>query len=364
MNLKVDREILLNGLTVVYGAINERSSLPILSNILIEASKNRLYLTATNLDMGILYNLPADIIEEGSTTIPARRFFDIVKQTQDGELFVASKKNNAVTVECDKSFFKMMGLPKEEFPKIPEFQDEATFTINQGSLKNMLNLTSFAVSQDETRYVLNGVLFFINENSITLVATDGRRLAVAYDLTGQKEKPTKCEKKVIVPTKTMQELNRVLKDDGDIEIALKNNQAAFKMDDIKIISRLIEGEFPGYETVIPDKIGGIKINREELISSVRRVSIFTTPDSAGIKFDISKNKIIIYKQSPDMGEARDEIDIEHNGGNLTVGFNPSYIIDVLKSLSDDEIELEINGPDKPAVIRKEGYTYVVLPMQL
>lgn len=363
MNIKVNREILVNGLNIVYGAVNERSSLPILSNILIDALKNKLYLTSTNLDIGILYELPADVIEEGSITIPAKRFFDITKQTQEDEIFVTSKKNNSITIESPKSFFKMMGLPKEDFPKIPEFQEGIVFIVNQGTLKNMLRLTSFAVSRDETRYALNGILFSISKNNITLVATDGRRLAVTHAAEKQNENIAADIKKVIVPSKTITELNRILKDDGDVQITIKDNQAEFNIENIKIISRLIEGEFPNYNSVIPEKKDGIKINRDVFISSIRRVSIFTTQDSAGIKLDISKNKIVIYKQSPDIGEAREEIDVEYNGGNMTVGFNPDYIIDALKNIIDDEIELELNGPDRPAVIRREGYTYIVLPMQ-
>lgn len=361
MNIKVDREALLNGVHVVYGAVNERSSLPILANMLLKATKNTLCMTATNLDIGISYKIDIETADEGSIAIPAKRFFDIVKETTEPELLITSKKNNIVMIECGRSFFRMMGLPKEEFPKIPEIRDGIDFIINQSALKEMLNLTIFAISQDETRYVLNGVLFHIDNNKLSLVATDGRRLAVASSSLSQS---SGHKKGIIVPAKTVYELNKILKNEGRVEFMLSDNQALLKMDNIEIASRLIEGEFPNYENVIPNKKEGLRVDREMLLSSLKRVSIFTTQDSAGVRFDISKNRLVISKQSPDIGEAKDELDIGYAGDEMAIGFNPNYIIDVLKNLTDDEIEFELNGPDKPGAIRKEGYTYIVLPMQL
>jgi DNA polymerase-3 subunit beta len=224
-------------------------------------------------------------------------------------------------------------------------------------------MTHFSISHDETRYVLNGALFLFKDNKITIVTTDGKRLSL---IRKDVNKTTPMDSSIIVPSKTIYELARVLKDDGDVKITLGENQIKLELENITIISRLIEGEYPNYEQVIPKEVKEkMVIQREQFLLGVRRAALLTTQDSQSIKIDLLKNKMIISKANPNIGEAKEEIDVAYKGIDLTIGFNPSYLTDVLRVVPKDEVEIEILGPDKPLVIRIEDwYVYLVLPMQL
>jgi len=363
MQFETKKDAFLKVLQTIQNAISTKNTLPILSNLLMETSEDNIKITATDLDIGISSILPIKPKEQGSITIPAKKLIDIIKELPDNDISVLLKKNNIVFIDCDKAHFKIVGLPKEEFPQLPAFKDKEIINIPQKLLKEMISLTSFAVSHDETRYVLSGILFVIKDKYIRLVATDGRRLAFMEKALQDK---AAAEKKVIIPSKTLNELYRVLNDEGSVKIIFGENQVFFDIGSTKIISRLIEGEFPNYEQVIPKEIKQkIKIKREDFLSATRRASIFTDQDSLAVKLEISKDKMIISKSVPYMGEAREELNIEYNGKNLTVGFNPMYLIDVLKSLNQEEIEFQIEDADKPGVIRMgQEYVYVVLPMQI
>ena len=364
MKFKVSKNDIVKVTQRVQNAISSKTTLPILSNILLEIEKGALKITATDLDIGISSTIPVDIEIEGAITLPAKKFMDIIKELPDAdEISIATKKNNVAIIQCDKIVFKIIGLPKEEFPHPPKFKDSDTITLPQQFLKNMLSITGFSVSRDETRYVLNGVLFIVRDKTIKLVATDGRRLAVVEkDLPEKKE----IDKQIIIPTKTIQELIRLLGEEGDIKIVFDENQALFDLGDTVIISRLIEGEFPNYEQVIPKELEEkVLVDKKTLLSAAKRASILTNQDSLAIKVDISKDRMAISKNTPYMGEVREEFDVAYKGKNLSVGFNPSYIIEVLRNIEGDDVELELTDNDKPGVIRMGNeYVYVVLPMQI
>jgi DNA polymerase-3 subunit beta len=275
---------------------------------------------------------------------------------------INTKKNNSIVVETQACQFKIMGLPREEFPKLPEFQNKEVIRVNQGDLKHLLGLTSFAVSADETRYILNGILFKINKNTLTCVATDGKRLAIADQKTKQ---DAEKDISLIVPIKTIHELNRNLKQEGDVSIVLGNNQVMFDLGAVVIISRLIEGEFPDYRQVVPPvSENKVKVGREEFLLAVKRASLLATPDYQAIKLEIFKDKVVVSKSTPDIGESREEVVVDYKGKEMVIGFNPAYFIDVLKNLPDAGIELELTDSEKPGVIRAPGYVYIVLPMRL
>ncbi len=363
MKIKTEKEPLSKAIQAFQNIISTKATLPILSNFLIETQKDKIHMVATDLDVGISLNLPVEIIEEGSITVPAKRFSDIVRELPEGQIDITVRKNNSISIESQRCFFKLMGLPKEEFPKLPKLHEKESITLNQQLLKNMLNLTSFAVSRDETRYILNGVLLVAKGKGIRFVATDGRRLAL---IEKELESPGEFKKEVIIPIKAVQELIRNLQDEGLVKITFGENQISFQFDSMVLVSRLIEGQFPDYEQVIPkegkDKIA---IDREKFLWAAKRVSILTSPDSQSIKLDLFKDKLIFSKNSPDMGEAKEEIDIQHKGEEVSVGFNPQYLIDVLKSLKEEAVSLELTGPESPGIIRaQENYIYIVLPMQL
>jgi DNA polymerase-3 subunit beta len=255
-----------------------------------------------------------------------------------------------------------LGLAAEEFPRLPEFKDKRVIKLEQAILKQMLNLTSFAVSIDETRYILNGILFKIQKDNLILVATDGKRLAVIEKKLKQE---TDKEVDIIVPIKTIQELNRNLKEEGELSLVIGDNQALFDLEKVVVISRLIEGEFPDYQQVVPSPSENkFKINREAFLLAIRRAALLSTPDYQAVKLEVFKDKIVVSKSTPDIGESREEVSTEYPGKEMVIGFNPDYLIDVLKNLSQENIEFEITGSEKPGVIRTDGYIHIVLPMRL
>jgi len=362
MKFKIEKSVLLEGIQIVQNVITPKSALPILVNILIETQNDTLRLTATDLDIGISCVIPVDVQEQGAITIPAKRFNDIIRELPQDIVQVTTKKNNLVFIETDTCQFKIMGITKEEFPKLPEFKDKEVVRLEQATLKKLLHLTSFAVSYDETRYILNGILFQIIKNKLTLVATDGKRLAIIEHAI---KEDIEKEVRIIIPIKTIQELIRNLKEDGELSLILGHNQVLFDLGNTVVISRLIEGEFPDYKQVIPPIVENkIKINREQFLLAVRRAALLATPDYRAVKLEVFKNKMVVSKSTPDIGESREEVAMEYQGKELVVGFNPAYLMDVLKNLDDEKIEIELQDTEKPGVVRLNGYVYIVLPMRL
>jgi DNA polymerase III subunit beta len=362
MKFKVEKGVLLSGIQIVQNIITTKAALPILSNVLIESLDSQIRLTATDLDIGISCVIPVDVQEAGAITLPAKRFSDIIKELPLDDVNITTKKNNLVVIETDVCQFKIMGLAREDYPKLPEFKDKEVIRIEQSGLKQMLSLTSFAASFDETRYILNGILFKIHKNTLTLVATDGKRLAI---MEKKLQKEVDKDISIIIPIKTIHELNRNLKEEGELSITLGSNQVLFDLGNVVVISRLIEGEFPDYRQVIPAvSANKIKVNRGELLLAVKRASLLSTPDYQAVKLEAFKNKLVISKTTPDVGESREEVAVEYQGKEMVIGFNPTYLIDVLKNLNDEAVELEITDSEKPGVVRMNGYVYIVLPMRL
>lgn len=362
MKLKILKSELVKNIQNVQNIISSRTNLPILANVLIEADRDEVKLTSTDLDIGIISIFKSEIEEPGAITVPAKRFSDIIKELPDEDILITTMKNNSMSIKCGKCFFKILGLPKEDFPKLPDFRKDPHVVIDQAVLKKMLSMTCFAMSRDETRYVLNGALFLFKAEHLIIVTTDGKRLGLIKKETG-KDTPDKA---IIIPSKTIYELNRVLGEGGQIKLTFSENQVRFESENITIISRLIEGAFPDYEQVIPQESKEkIVVQREPLLLGIKRAALLTTQDSQSIKIDVLKNRLVISKSNPNIGEAREELETSYGGHDIAIGFNPSYLIDVLKVVPKDEIAIEISGPDKPAVIRVDDwYVYLVLPMQL
>lgn len=362
MIFKTSQENLLAGIQTVQNIVSSKSTIPILSNILLETKGAKLKLNTTDLDIGISCEIPVDIIEEGAITIPAKRFGDIVRELPSGDITLSVKKNNQVDIEGKQCRFKLGGLPKDEFPKFPEFKDKEAIQIDQATLKEMLRLTSFAVSHEESRYVLNGILIEISDNILRIVATDGRRLAKI-----EKKLPAVIKKEitVIIPIKAVQEISRNLQDEGTISLIVGVNQVLFDINGVLIVTRIIEGEFPNYNQVIPKPAKNrIKMSTQDVLSSIRRANLLSTPDFQAVKFEIFPNKLVISKSTPDIGESREVIPVEYDGEEMMVGFNPQLLIDFLKNINDEQIYMEILGTDKPAVMRLQDYLYLALPMRI
>lgn len=362
MKIKLTKDQLLAGIQVVQNIVSPKATLPILSNMLLETKNNILKLNTTDLDIGISCELPVNIYEEGAITIPAKRFSDIVRELPSGDIIIHARKNNQVEIEGEQCRFKLIGLPKEEYPKFPEFKDKEAIRIKQADFKEMLRLTVFAVSHEESRYVLNGLLLEVAGDTIRVVATDGRRLAkIERKLVQSSNK----EISVILPVKAVQEISRNLKDTGEITFITGTNQVLFDIDGTLIATRIIEGEFPNYKQVIPKEIPTkVKVNREDLLAAIRRANLLSTPDFQAIKFELFKDKLVVSKSTPDVGESREEVKVEYGEAELIVGFNPQYLIDVLKNINDEIIPMEFQGSDKPCVLRVNDYLYLALPMRI
>ncbi|MFH1208529.1 MAG: DNA polymerase III subunit beta [Candidatus Omnitrophota bacterium] len=365
MEIKVQKSELLKKITLgVSIAASKPSTLPILNNFLLETQKDgKLKIVATDMEVGISTLLPVEVLREGSVTVPARKFFDIIKELPEGNVEISVTKNNTINIKAGKSSFKILGLDKEEYPKLPEFVLEGAIEVEQAVIKESLLLTSFAISHDETRYVLNGVLLCIQGNQIRFVATDGRRLAFY-----KKETKQKSGKNVemIIPSKTIHELLKLLGWENTVKIVCAQNKVIFCFEDTYLTSSLIEGNFPNYDQVIPkEEKTQVQANREEFLQAVRRASLLTSPEAPALKFDFIKSKIIVSAKTPNMGEAKEELAADFKGEEITIGFNPGYFLDVLKNLSDENISISLTSPDKPGLIRgREGYLYVIMPMQL
>ncbi len=362
------KDAFLKSLGSCVSVINTRNALPILSNLLIETQgKDKVKITGTDLEIGVSSKTQATILEEGAITAPAKKLYDIIREMPAGEVNFNVTKNNSIHIssgsETKGSQFKIMGIPKDDYPKLTIYSLEKALTLPQKTLKECLSLTTFAISHDEARYVLNGAFFIVKNNELKVVSTDGRRLAY---ITKEIQNHSQQSLEVIIPSKTINELLKILEEEGEVKILLEKNQIIFDFGDIYIISRLIEGHFPNYEQVIPkEEKARAKIGRDMLLQAVKRASLLTSQDAQAVKIEFIKNKIAISSRSPNLGEAREECPADLNGEAVMVGFNPSYLIDVLRNVDVNEVTLSLGGSDKPGVVRgKEGYLYIIMPMQL
>lgn len=361
---------LLKGVQSVQAIISNRVSLPVLANILLETQKDNLKLAATDLEVGIKTEIPVEIIKEGSITIPAKMLFDIVRELPAQDIQIEVTPEYKVILSCGKIVFKIMGLPKDEFPIIPDFKEENAFDISTTILKNMVQKTIFAISNDETRYVLTGVLLQTSNNAIEMVATDGRRLA--YINGGKTGKSIKNKLDVVIPSKALREINRLIgeKEDGKnmVKIELTENQISYKFGSTILVSRLIEGKFPNYKQVIPKEHSTeLVLDTAKFLSAIKRVSLLAPEKAESIKLELANNKAIISSMAQGLGEAQEEMEIEYKGNKFEAAYNPKYLIDVLKNITTANIIIELSNPMSPGVIRPqsdEEYLYVIMPMRL
>ena len=363
MKFSVSKEKLLAGLQTVQNVVSTRTTLPILSNVLLRAADGKVHLTTTDLDVGVSGAFDAQIEKPGATTLPARRLANIVRELPAAEVEIDIDSKNVASIRCGQSFFKILGLPEEEFPPLPKFEDAKTFTIPQQALRDALKKTSYAISTDETRYVLNGILFSFKENKLTMVATDGRRLALV-DL--EVEFPRSQEVEIIVPTKCVTELGRLLGDEGDAKMSVGENQVAFEIGGTLLVSKLIEGNYPNYRQVIPGEAKErITLEREMFLNAVHRVSLLSSEKSNSVKLVFTKNNIEIAANTPDVGEARESLAVAYKGRDFSIAFNPEFLQAPLRALPNDEIFLDLIDEMSPGVIKIQSpFLYVLMPMRI
>ncbi|HEY2800726.1 MAG TPA: DNA polymerase III subunit beta [Chthoniobacterales bacterium] len=363
MKFSVTKEKLLECLQQVQNVVSTRTTLPILSNVLLQANGNEVRLTTTDLDVGVRGSFEAQVEKEGATTLPARRLFTIIRELPSSEISFDIDGKNAASIRSGQSFFKILGLPEEEFPPLPKFDDSKVVTIRQKDLRDGLKKTSYAISTDETRYVLNGVLFSFKDNKLTLVATDGRRLAMLdIDL----EFPRSHEADIIVPTKAVTELQRLLTDEGDVRVSVGSGQISFDLNNTLLVSKLIEGNYPNYKQVIPAEMKErVTLERETFLNSLRRVSLLASDKSNSIKLNFTKNNIDITANTPEVGEAKEALPVAYKGREFSIAFNPEFLMAPLRNLAEDEIFLDLIDEMSPGVIKIQSpFLYVLMPMRI
>ena len=367
MNLTITKDQIIAGLQAVQNVVSTRTTLPILSNVLIRAEGSHVELTATDLDVTVACKVEAKVVKPGATTLPVKKLFGIVRELQ-GEIEIETDEKNLSSIRSGSSYFKIHGLAADEFPPLPKFKDEKKVSLSQENIRGMIRKTSFAVSTDESRYVLNGIFISLKEGKMTFVATDGRRLALVDEEVDISEKSAG---EFIVPAKAVNELNRVLQDKGDVELKFGENQASFALKNetgfsVLLITKLIEGNYPNYRQVIPgeakERIG---VGREELVQALRRAEIMTSEKANSVKLAFGKNLLTITANSPEVGEARETMAINYKGKELAIAFNPRYLIDPLNALTEDEVFIELIDELSPGVVKINGpFLYVVMPMRL
>ena len=363
MKFSVSKEKLLEGLQTVQNVVSTRTTLPILSNVLLHASEGLLRLTTTDLDVGVCGSVEAQIDKPGATTLPARRLATIVRELPASEIHVEVDSKNVASIRCGQSFFKILGLPEEEFPPLPRFDDAKEFKLAQKDLRDGLRKTSYAISTDETRYVLNGILFSFKENKLTMVATDGRRLALV-DI--EVEFPRSHEVEIIIPTKCVTELARLMGDQGDVKMKVGENQVAFEVDGTLLVSKLVEGNYPNYRQVIPAEARErVTLERELFHNAVHRVSLLASDKSNSVKLVFSKNNIEIAANTPDVGEAHESLPVTYKGKDFSIAFNPDFLMAPLRNLPNDEVYLDLIDEMSPGVIKiQTPFLYVLMPMRI
>lgn len=368
MKITIAKEHLLNGLQAVQNVVGSRTTLPILSNVLLNARGDRLELTATDLDVTISCTVPATVAAEGAATIPVKKLFGISRELGSPEIDLETDDKNYCSVRAGASFYRIHGLAAEDYPPMPQFQKNRQVTVPQDKLRTMLRRTSFAVSTDETRFVLNGIFFSLKEHKLSLVATDGRRLALTE---GDVEVPAESHADFIVPTKAIAELNRLLTDQGNLEIKFSENQVAFTLlaengFNVVIISKLVDGSYPNYRQVIPaEPQERVTIPREELLHALRRAELMTSEKSNSVKLAFTRNNLRITANTPELGEAQENLAINYKGRDLAIAFNPIYMMDPLKALENDEVFLELIDELSPGVIKvSDPFLYVIMPMRM
>lgn len=373
MKFKINRDHFSNGLAQVLNVVGSKATMPILSNVLIEAEKDYISLTTTNLDLGIRCKIKAEVKETGAVTLPVKRLATIVRELPNVDVVFDGSANHQVKLTSGGSNFRIMGIGKEEFPPLPEFGDEKSFTLEQAELTSMLKSVSYAQSTDETRYILNGVYFNFKDGKLSLVATDGRRLAL---ISKDMEVPAESGGSIILPAKTVNEVLRMLDKGEKLKISFNDRRASFQintdkdssglMDSIYLYSKVVEGNYPNYNQVIPKETHQrIKLERELFLQCVHRAALVCSEKSNSVKVKLSSNLLEITAQSPDFGEAHESMAIAYSGPELQVAFNPQFIMDPLRALAKDEVFFELKDEVSPGVFKTlESFICVIMPVRL
>ena len=375
MKVRIGRDELLTGLQRVQGVVEKRNTMPILSNVLLEARQEGAEIVATDLEIGMRGLYKAAVLETGGVTISARKLFEIIKELPSGDIELTTGENNWTTIQMGKSQFKIVGLPSADYPALPAIEREGLTPLSGDGLLELIRKTLFAAGDNDARYILNGLLVTLinteKKTTLRLVGTDGHRLAVAeHEMSQAGGKGVPQEIKAIIPKKAAQEMRRLLEEGGDGEplIGFSKNLMIFRKSGLLLTSRLMEGNYPNYQQVIP-KEGGkkISVNRTELESALRRVSVLSKDKASAVKVSFAPGKITLFSSSPDYGEATEELPARYEGEALSSGFNARYLLDVFGVMDGETVSLQIETPLSPCLIQESespGFKCVVMPIKI
>jgi len=377
MEFRINRRDFLKGFAMVQTIVERRTTIPILSNTLIQTDQNNITLTATDLETAIRTHFPATVTLQGQASVSARKLFEILRELPDSEVHFTKKDNNWVTLTCEKSIFNIAGMNPEDFPPLPAFTEEDFHPFPTRQLGEMIEKTVFATSTEESRYNLNGVFFkaidIDDQPTIRMAATDGHRLSL-IDRTGLRF--SNLDRGVIIPKKGLLEIKRLIADaaprEGEqedlVHLSLSENSLVAKKNGIIVLTRLIEGEFPDYESVIPtENDKRIRLSREGFTACLKRISTMASERGEGLVFQIRKGSMAVSSSSQDFGDAKEEIDIDYGGEDLVVSFNGRYLLDAMAVMGTEEVSFELKDSMTACLLQpvgEIGHLCLVMPMKL
>lgn len=367
MKFTITREHLQEGLAGVAASIPAKTTLPVLSNILVEAHEDGLRLSGTDLDIAVSTTIAASVEEEGAITLPARKLVEIVREMPSAAIKISSAGEQRVTIECGRSKFKLLGLPREEFPAFPSVSFDDSWKCSAQDLQKLIGHVAFAASTEESRPILNGVLWELRPERMRMVATNGHRLArMDVPVEGGAE-----DADLIVPPKALEQIRRVFDSDQEIEIAKSENHLGFRSATTQVFTRLIEGPYPNYEQVIPrENDKALTADKAALIAALRRMSIVASDQTHRVRVGLANGTCKLSVQTPDLGEAQEEVTVTYDGSTMEIGFNAAYLLEVLKYLPTEEVRLTFKSPERAATCEPVGwddpasYLTLVMPLRL
>ena len=372
MEFAIAKDNFLKALQRVQGIVENRKTMPILSNVLIDARPERIDIIATDLEVGMKSSYPANVVKEGKITVSAKKLYEIIKELPESEIRFSTRENDWVDLRCGKAHFNLVGLSPEEFPFFPAVNDSTFLKLDGSLLREMVEMTSFAICHDETKYNLNGIFIKAVEQDngtlLRMVATDGHRLSMA-----EREIPSvsssDLKNGVIFPKKGIFELKKLTDDDdGEIMLSFLDNSSVLKKNDTLVLMRLVDGYFPDYTRVLPaDNDKSVTINRENFFHSLRRMAILSSEKFKGIMMELKSGVMEISASNPELGDARETLEVDYAGPDLSIRFNARYLIDVLSVIGEELVNLELKDELSPAVLKPhqgKGFLSVIMPMRV
>jgi DNA polymerase-3 subunit beta len=374
MELTVAKADLQKELQLCQGVVEKRSTIPILSNVLLKAADGRLQIAATDLDVTILSSCPATITTPGGVTIEAKRLFDIIRSLPDEDVHVTMQENNSLLVESGTAKFRLLGLPAEDYPTLPTVNATETFTIPLDELKTMVGKVVFAITHEETRFQLNGALLKVQPQKMEMVATDGHRMALITFPQGGSDRKKGTDLTILIPRKALHEILRLeAGEDGTVQFGTSENHLFFETGDRRLLARMIDVNFPNYMEVISrDNDRKVMVDRERLLSTIRRISLVANERTRAVRFDFAPGKLTVSSTNPELGDARETVPIDYAGNPFFVGLNAAYVTDFLSAIDTPSVSLDLKDENSQCIGRPAStaedlpydYLYVVMPMRL